>query len=340
MDLLRERISGPTQDIHAPMKARDISREDLLPYLNSEHAVEPKLDGVRLRVQLGRASNLVFTGRRSVRTFTHSRREDNFPHLRDAVVPDLAGTVLDGELLAPGPRILTHTGSWTDSLLNASVALAIGDPAGSVATQVCFGPAVLWAFDVPTLRSESMADRPYDERREVLEEVVARLLDALPGCPVRLVPQLEPGPDVVARAVEAGHEGVVVKRRDSLYVPGARDGGWCKVKVRHTADAWICGYSPGERGNRGLVGSLELAVTTPQGPRPVARVGNLGAELRRALTAPDGSLRQDCYGIVAEFEAQSLTRTGRARSAQLLRFRPDKAPEDCGEEQLEPFPRS
>ena len=340
MNLLRERISGPVQDIHDPMKARDLSRvPDLSPWLTPDYVAEPKLDGVRLRLVLGSDFNAAFTGRRSVRTFAYSRREANFPHLRDAVVSDLAGTVLDGELLAPAARVQTHTGNWTDSLLNASVALTNGSAAGSAATQERFGPAVFWAFDVPSLRGNSEA-RTYDERRQVLEVVVAELLEAHPGCHVRLVPSWPATSEAVARAVSEGYQGDVLKRRSSLYVPGSRDGGWFKVKATCTADAFVCGYSPGTRANAGLVGSLNLAVYDQGEVRPVAQVGNLSADLRRALTAPDGSLRQDCYGVVCEFRAQGLGKNGRARSAQLLRFRPDKAPEDCGEEQLEPFPRS
>jgi ATP-dependent DNA ligase len=338
-NLLRDSLSGSSEELPDPMKARDLSREDLSPYFSPAYVAEPKLDGCRLRLVLGDFSNSAVTGRRSVRTFACSRRDDNFPHLRDALAPDIAGTVLDGELMAPSSCIQTHTGNWTDSLLNASVALVNSGPEGARETQRRFGPAQLHVFDVLRLRGECVMSLSYDQRRELLEQVAARLLELHPDCGVRLVPQLEPSPDVVRQAIEQGYEGVVIKRRSSLYVPSARNGGWFKVKARSTADAFICGYSPGTRGNEGLVGSLELAVMTDQGPRPVAQVANFGAGLRRALTAPNGSLREECLGVVVEFEAQGIGKHGRARSAQLVRIRPDKRPEDCAAEQLELFAR-
>lgn len=191
-----------------------------------------------------------------------------------------------------------------------------------------------------SLRGESLLDRTYNDRRHYPAGVVAALHWLHPGLSLRLVPQWDSSEASFQRALAEGYEGVVIKRRDSRYLPGSRDG-WWKLKRKSTADAFIVGYSPGQHGNTGLVGSFELAVRDPDGSdRPVAQVGNLTVGLRRRVTAPDGSLVPEAYGIVVEFSAQGLTRTGRARSAHLVRIRPDKGPGDCAADQVELFARS
>jgi ATP-dependent DNA ligase len=50
----------------------------------------------------------------------------------------------------------------------------------------------------------------------------------------------------VIRAVrEQGLEGIVAKRRNSIYEPGARSGAWVKYKVNQGQELVIGGYIPG-----------------------------------------------------------------------------------------------
>lgn len=74
------------------------------------------------------------------------------------------------------------------------------------------------------LDGEPTTNLPYRKRRELLET-----LD-LGGGFWFLPPVFDDGPSLFAAVCEQGLEGVVAKRRDSLYRPGDR--GWVKVKNR------------------------------------------------------------------------------------------------------------
>lgn len=322
-----------------PMKCKDLKPllawgtdspyDGIAQYLTEAYVAEPKLDGVRVTLNLGTESNVLWTSQ---------DRSANFPHLAQAVVPDIAGVVLDGELMAPSGKICTHTGTWTDSMLNASVALVNSNPAGSVATQKAFGNATLFVFDVLAAPGgDSLMDTPYEERRALLEAVVAVLTSHYPTVAIQAVPVLPATVDSIVASIDAGFEGVVLKRKTSVYRPGKRGGEWLKVKRFSTADAFVVGSHPGEGSNTGLVGSLELALMTETGPMPIASVGNLTQETRQALTDPQGNLVASAFGVVCEFAGQGVTKDGRIRHPHLIRFRPDKAAADCDLSQLDTF---
>src|SRR5699024_11460917 len=48
------------------------------------------------------------------------------------------------------------------------------------------------------------------------------------------------------QAVEAGMEGVIAKKADSVYIPGYRSEDWLKIKTQETQEAIICGYTDSE----------------------------------------------------------------------------------------------
>jgi ATP-dependent DNA ligase len=386
MDLLRERLGVFDKDLEVdPMKARDLNnvidwadiQGSIGSWLGPGFTMQPKLDGVRLRLFMGKAANSMNSGRRSVKTFAYVRRDDNFPLLRDAVVPELAGTVLDGELLAPSSRLQTHTGNWTDSLLNASVALTNSNPVDSVRTQRRYGWCTFHVFDVLYVNGESVMGEPFLNRYAYVRKIVNAIKRRYPDCPIGLVPNWPSTPESLLRSLEEGYEGVVIKLDRSTYAPGQRNGGgpprgggsrptagWAKVKQTATIDACVCGFNEGERGtaNEGLVGSLNLAVYRPASPveahsggtvdiggvphveQPVAQVGNLREDWRRAISqrGPGGMvlLDPDVYGTVIEFKAQALGKNMRARHAGMLRLRPDKAATECLASDLEAFSRA
>lgn len=79
-------------------------------------------------------------------------------------------------------------------------------------------------FDVLELDGERVMDRPYADRRPLLDELGLR------SGPWVVADAFEDGAALFAAACERGLEGVVVKRRSERYRPGER--AWIKVKNR------------------------------------------------------------------------------------------------------------
>ncbi|MEO1059322.1 MAG: DNA ligase, partial [Actinomycetota bacterium] len=104
--------------------------------------------------------------------------------------------------------------------------------------------AALFLFDVLRIDDTDTIDLPYLDRRRLLESLVE------PG-PNWQVPghHVGDGAALLAATVEQELEGVISKRVDSRYRPGARTKEWRKVKNRRVVEVAIGGFTDGT-GNR------------------------------------------------------------------------------------------
>ena len=97
---------------------------------------------------------------------------------------------------------------------------------------------VYYAFDLLSVDGVSWMRRPIEARRERLAETVAGsgvlLSSPLPGPPAAI--------EAAVRALKL--EGVVAKRRGSLYEAGQRSDAWIKVKFSPRQEFVIGGYKP------------------------------------------------------------------------------------------------
>jgi len=112
-----------------------------------------------------------------------------------------------------------------------------------------------YVFDLLILRGKNLIQQSLEKRRELLRTKV------MPGLPdsIRYSETLQASPAELIEAVrEQGFEGIVAKRRDSLYEPGKRSGAWQKMRVLQSSEFVIGGYTPGGRNFDGiLVGYYE-----------------------------------------------------------------------------------
>lgn len=220
-------------------------------------------------------------------------------------------------------------------------------------------PARLVVFDL--LAGEdgvSIAEASLAERRAALEAAMARL--AVPG---RLV--LSPATTDRARAErwlgaagQGGTDGVVAKRRDAPYRAGER--AMVKVKRIRTADCVVGGfrYGAGSRevgslllglyNGRGMLDHVGFTSTLPRAERPALtkRLEALRGEPGFDGKAPGGpsrwsSERQTRWEklrpeLVVEVRFDHVTGGRFRHGTRLVRFRPDKAPRQCTQAQIQP----
>jgi len=116
-------------------------------------------------------------------------------------------------------------------------------------------PLQLFLFDLIYLDGKSVVDLPLLERRALLAEIAD---------PSLLADQtLSSDPDVLEKiyqsALEAGHEGLMIKNPASIYSPGKRGKNWLKIKpVMETLDLMVIGAKWGEGRRASLLGSYRL----------------------------------------------------------------------------------
>ena len=116
-------------------------------------------------------------------------------------------------------------------------------------------PATYVIFDLLYLDGHSTLSLSYEERRELLERL------ELEG-PAWRMPTYHRGEGkaLLAATRELGIEGIVAKKLDCPYQPGARASHWIKVKNVHTQDVVIGGRMLGEGGRSSSLGSLAVGV--------------------------------------------------------------------------------
>jgi DNA ligase D-like protein (predicted ligase) len=108
---------------------------------------------------------------------------------------------------------------------------------------------VFYAFDMLHLNGRDLVRLPLETRRELLTATVGGsdvlLSTELPGTPAQIVTEVK----------RLGLEGIVAKRRRSLYEPGRRSRAWLKVRFAQRQEFVIGGYTPdGETFDAILVG--------------------------------------------------------------------------------------
>jgi DNA ligase D-like protein (predicted ligase) len=185
---------------------------------------EFKLDGYRaIAVRSGARDGTLF-----------SRRRNNiggrFPHIVEALRAWPEGTVVDGEIVA-----LDDAGRPRFNLLQNY---------RSHAANMYF-----YIFDLLSFQNRDLTKLPLIERRELLNVVFD------PSSPaIRKLDYLEvPAHQVLATVKKNGLEGVVAKRRDSIYEAGRRSGSWVKLRVNQGQEFVIGGYIPGKVGVEAII---------------------------------------------------------------------------------------
>ncbi len=198
--------------------------------------VQYKLDG--LRVQIHQRGDEVRIYTRNLNDITAT-----LPGIVAAVrrLP-VTQVVLDGEALWMGNG---RPASFQDTMSQID---ADAPPEG----------VVTFLFDVLHLDGEDLLDVPLADRAPRLQAIAGDLV--VPGV---LTSDPAAGEEVLAEALRAGHEGVVVKDAGSLYAAGRRGASWRKVKPVLTYDLVVLGAEWGHGRRRGWLSNLHLGARDP-----------------------------------------------------------------------------
>jgi bifunctional non-homologous end joining protein LigD len=295
--------------------------------------IEPKWDGVRAVVT-------VHDGRVTIASRLGNDVTLGYPELA-ALAGALEGrsAVLDGEIVAFDER------TGRPSFQRLQRRMHVRSPSAQLRREV---PVQLLLFDVLWLDGELMAERPQAERRKVLEDL------ALDGPCWHTSPLLPPASpeDLLAACREIGMEGYVAKRADAPYLPGRRSSAWVKVKCVKRREFVVGGWSPGQGGRSGSIGSLAVGCwgldpSTGTSTGRLHYVGLVGSGLSGdtirqltqvfARTARDDSpFAERLIGklhyveplLIAEVAYNEITEGGTLRQPSLQGFRTDLNPDE------------
>ena len=236
-----------------PMLAQTASDLDEALTELGEASGEYKLDGAR--VQIHKAESDVRIYSRQLNDITNSMPE----------VVELARNVparqlvLDGEVVALTPE---------GRPLPFQVTMRRFGRKLQVAEQRAELPLSVFLFDVLHRDGEDLVDTSYIERLSHLDAVTP-IGGSERGSAWRTVPRLlRPTQAELAefaqRALEAGHEGVMVKALAAEYQAGRRGASWLKVKPVHTLDLVVLAAEWGSGRRKGWLSNLHLGARDPK----------------------------------------------------------------------------
>ncbi len=118
---------------------------------------------------------------------------------------------------------------------------------------------LLVVFDILWLDGHDLRKLTYDQRRTLLEKTLKRTPAA-----IKVAETLDStGNAALERAKKSGWEGIIAKRRSSIYEP-RRSKEWLKIKAINEQELIVVGWNPSTHSAR-EIGSLHLAVIGDDG---------------------------------------------------------------------------
>ena len=289
--------------------------------------VEDKYDGIRSQIHFSNGHVVIFT--RGMDEVTQA-----FPEIEHAMQKVPASGVIDGEILA-----------WRDGRALPFTVLQQRIARKRVSRSMIESvPAAFMAYDILLRGGAMLVDRPIEARRAILEETFR-------GQPFPLMISAQ-GEGLNAAALDhlfedarlRGNEGLLLKRRGSLYEAGKRSGAWYKLKRPYaTLDVVITAAEQGHGKRATMLSDYTFAVRSGDSFLNVGKAysGLTDPEIRELTRL----LRSNAVGkfgrviavkpqIVLEVAFDGIQKSPRHKSGFALRFprivrwRQDKQPAD------------
>ncbi|QWG23991.1 cisplatin damage response ATP-dependent DNA ligase [Bradyrhizobium sediminis] len=313
------------------MLAHAIENTDFAGLDAADYIAEWKWDGIRVQAVSGRDAR----GRMTARLYSRSGEDitRSFPDLLPSL--HLAGAI-DGELL-----VLRDSRVQSFNVLQQRLNRKVVSP-----KLIKDYPIHLRAYDLLGEGDDDLRTLSFSERRMRLEALVARLDDsridlspiiAFDGWDALAAARKDPARSGAGADAEAV-EGVMLKRRDALYLPGRPKGQWWKWKRDpHVIDAVLMYAQRGHGKRSSYYSDYTFGVWTSGAdgeqlvPVGKAYFGFTDEELlqidrfvRRNTTEKFGPVRHVVHepgqGLVLEVAFEGLARSTRHKSGVAMRF--------------------
>jgi DNA ligase D-like protein (predicted 3'-phosphoesterase) len=207
-------------------------------------------------------------------------------------------------------------------------------------------PVLYILFDILEKDGKSLVDKPLIERKKILKETVKEGKNVILSVFVE-----DKGEAYYQASLEKELEGVMAKKKSSVYMQGSRSDSWLKVKKTKECDCVIFGYTKGTGQREGTFGALILGVYDGKTPVFVGKVGtgftqklleNLNKKFQTLRVGKKTIHKVDVSDkinwvtpvLVCRIGYQTITSDGKLRMPRFLGLRPDKNPTECKLEQI------
>jgi len=253
-------LKGIKPNIFTPilmMKAERLSSGKEIIKKIGRCAIESKYDGFRLQIHYRKKDNLVKLYSRNLEEVSLMYPDVSEGVKNEAKVEEI---IFEGEAIGFDPR----SGAFLPFQETAQRKRKYG-----IEEKAKEIPLKLFAFDLLYLNGINYLDSPYTKRREKLSKAI-QLTDDMSKNTIliaqeNIADEEEKIEFYFDNAIANGLEGIIAKKLDGIYQPGARGWNWIKFKrsysskIQDTIDCLVMGYDLG-RGKRADFGIGALLV--------------------------------------------------------------------------------
>lgn len=204
---------------------------------------QPKLDGFRLQIHVDKTH----PQEPKIKLFSRNLLDMSamFPDVVEEVLKlDVKQLICEGEAIAYDP----NTGIFVPFQETVKRKRKHG-----IEQAVTDYPLQVFLFDILYLNGQDLMDKTHHERRKYLEKTVydyrGQTVKIIPEIAINSALQLE---EYFLKNIDAGLEGIMVKKINSIYQPGKRNFNWIKLKritqghLEDTIDVVVLGYYHGK----------------------------------------------------------------------------------------------
>ena len=336
------------------MRAERLSSGEEIVKQIGECAIEPKYDGFRLQIHYKKKSGEVRLYSRNLEDVSYM-----YPDIVMGVQQEIAADeiIFEGEAIGYNP----HTQAFLpfQETVQRKRKYDIEEKAKEI-------PLKLFVFELLYCNGISYINDTFVKRRETLEKVISSKNIPEKNTTILAPHKLLSDASIIEKnfddAVEEGLEGIIAKKLDGTYRPGARGWNWIKFKrsysskIHDTVDCLVMGYDTGKGKRTGFgIGAFLVGIYDEKEEtfKTVSKIGTglTDEEWREMKTRCDKlqtrsmpneyiidkTLDVDMWvtpGIVVEIKADEITQSPihtaqyALRFPRLVRFRDDKLKTD------------
>ena len=314
-----------------PMLAHALDEADFDKLDPADFSAEWKWDGIRVQASVGTDED----GRRVARLYSRTGEDisKSFPDLMEMLCePHFGDVTIDGELLVVVDAQVQSFATLQQRLNRKSVSPKL----------VAQYPAHIRAYDLLSENGEDLRELSFTDRRARLAGYIARLahprLDLSAEVAFdtwdKLAQARRDPASVGARDQAEAIEGLMLKRRDSIYVPGRPKGLWFKWKRDpFNVDAVLMYAQRGHGRRSSFYSDFTFGVWKGQELVPIGKayfgftdneLKELDKYIRNHTRTRFGPVRELDFsreqGLVLEIAFEGLSRSPRHKSGLAMRF--------------------
>lgn len=235
------------------MKAERLSSADEILKKAENGYIENKLDGFRLQVHYKKGKRQKEKGKSQIEVKLYSRNLDDVSYMYPDIVKGVKNEIKAQELIFEGEAIGYDPKKQKFLPFQETVQRKRKYDIEKKSQEI---PLKLFVFEILYQDGKSLLKTPFYQRRQILEKLIKPDKNLNQKTIFLIQKNLVKNKAIInqqfKKAANQGYEGIMIKKKEGIYQPGARGWNWIKykrsyqAKAQDTIDCLVMGYDWGK----------------------------------------------------------------------------------------------